>query len=338
MPANLVALTNDISYSLETETITPDFFVQHYADFLPRFIANGTPSKDTMYQYCQKINQFIRWCISKQHHPLNMHEYQLRIYREFLIQRNYKNESIQIILAAVRAFFHTAFKMGLIKTNPMADIFAPPSENNDALLSFYTTEQLAEILKVFDNESDPFVKYRNKLIVYLMGVEGLRNVEVSRACLEDINWEAHAIMVRGKGTRGRRDPIYPCERTFDLLKKYIKAIPVDDEHPVKKDGALTPLILSSSHKNYLGRVSRNGIRFVMNQALTACNLKHPGYSCHIFRHSCGTNLYAQTKDLRLVQETLRQRDPKVTARYAHVNQRMSRRVTSALVPEDNDYI
>ena len=95
-------------------------------------------------------------------------------------------------------------------------------------------------------------------------------------------------------------------------------------------------LLSSSNKNYLGRVSRNGVRFVMNQALTACNLKHPGYSCHILRHSCGTNLYAQTKDLRMVQETLRQRDPKVTARYAHLNQRMSNRITSALVPKDTE--
>lgn len=336
MQTELVELNNSITYSLDNETITPDYFVQHYAEFLPRFIANGNPSKDTMYQYCQKIKHFIKWCISKQRHPLNMHEYQLIMYREFLLQRNYKNESIQIMLAAVRAFYHVAYKMELIKTNPMADIFAPPAANNESLLSFYSKEQMAEILKVFDSEPDPFIKYRNKLIVYLMGVEGLRNVEVSRACLEDINWEAQAVMIRGKGTRGRLDPIYPCERTFDLLEKYIKSIPVDDEHPVKKDGALTPLILSSSHKNYLGRVSRNGIRFVMNQALTACNLKHPGYSCHIFRHSCGTNLYAQTKDLRLVQETLRQRDPKVTARYAHVNRRMSHRITSALVPENVD--
>ena len=334
MPDALVELNQELAGSLDTEIITPDSFVQHYAEFLPRFIANGNPSQDTMYQYCHKINQFIKWCISRKRHPLNMHEYQLRIYREFLLQQNYKNESIQIMLAAVRAFYHTAFKMGLIKSNPMADIFAPPVANQEALLSFYSTEQLAEILKVFDNESDPFIKYRNKLIVDLMGVEGLRNVEVYRACLEDINWEAQAIMIRGKGTRGRRDPIYPCERTFALLKQYLAAIPADDKHPVKKDGALTPLILSSSNQNYLGRVSRNGIRFVMNQALTACNLKHPGYSCHILRHSCGTNLYAQTKDLRMVQETLRQKDPKVTARYAHVNRRLSHRITASLVPED----
>ena len=50
MPADLVELNNEITYSLETETITPDFFVQHYDEFLPRFIANGNPSKDTLYK------------------------------------------------------------------------------------------------------------------------------------------------------------------------------------------------------------------------------------------------------------------------------------------------
>ena len=119
-------------------------------------------------------------------------------------------------------------------------------------------------------------------------------------------------MVRGKGTKDRMEPIYPCEETFELIEEYLKAIPTN--HKIKKDGVLTPLILSSSNRNFLGRISRNGIRAIMNKALEACNLKHPGYSCHVFRHSCGTNLYHETKDLRLVQDILRHRDPKVTAR------------------------
>ena len=89
-------------------------------------------------------------------------------------------------------------------------------------------------------------------------------------------------MVRGKVLRDGWNP-------------YLQAIPTDRE--IKKDGVLTPLILSSSNRNLMGRISRNGIRSIMNKALTACDLKHPGYSCHVFRHSCGTNLYKETKDL-----------------------------------------
>ena len=256
------------------------------------------------------------------------------LYREFLLNRQYKPDSIQIMLAAVRAFYSAAKKLELITVNPAAGVEAPTiGATNDAMLHFYTPRQMNEVIHIFAEDKDPFTRYRNKLILYLMGVEGLRNIEVHRACLQDINWEAKVIMIRGKGAKGRMEPIYPCDETFELLEDYIKAIPTD--HEVKKDGVLTPLILSSSNRNYLGRISRNGIRSIMNKALAACNLKHPGYSCHVFRHSCGTNLYRETKDLRLVQEYLRHRDPKVTARYAHVADRLSKRYTSKLVPHDD---
>lgn len=330
----LAKLDKQLSYSLNVDEITPDYFVMHYAEFIPRVIAKGNPSSDTMRHYCNQIDFFIRWCLEKQRHPLVIHEYQMLMYREFLLNRQYKPDSIQIMLAAVRAFYSAAKKLELITVNPAAGVEAPTiGTTNDAMLHFYTPRQMNEVIHIFAEDKDPFTRYRNKLILYLMGVEGLRNIEVHRACLQDINWKEKVIMIRGKGAKGRMEPIYPCDETFELLEDYIKAIPTD--HEVKKDGVLTPLILSSSNRNYLGRISRNGIRSIMNKALAACNLKHPGYSCHVFRHSCGTNLYRETKDLRLVQEYLRHRDPKVTARYAHVADRLSKRYTSKLVPHDD---
>ena len=48
-----------------------------------------------------------------------------------------------------------------------------------------------------------------------------------------------------------------------------------------------------------------------------------------------TYLYQETKDLRVVQETLRQRSPKVTAKYAHVHDRMEKRYTGGISPGMN---
>lgn len=334
MLPELATVKNELSFSLSEANIAPDpdYFVKHYAEYLPRYISKGSPSADTMKHYCNQIDNFIRWCLERKCHPLSMNDSRMRVYRDYLINKGYQNDSIQIKLAAARAFFVTAKKLGIIKDNPMKDISAPTVRTPE-LINFYSVDQIGEILHVFDKEADPFVRNRNRLIVMLMAVEGLRNVEVHRACVEDINWEACALMVRGKGSRGRLDPIYPSEKTFEVLDEYIRSIPASEEHPIRKDGLLTPLILSTSNYNYLGRVSRNGIRYVMNEALKACDLKHHGFSCHVLRHSCGTNLYQKTKDLRVVQETLRQRDPKVTARYAHVNERLSRRATNAIVPE-----
>ena len=143
------------------------------------------------------------------------------------------------------------------------------------MLHFYTPQQLNKILEVFNANSDPFARSRNKLILYLMGVERLRNIEVHRACVEDINWEVKAIMVRGKGTKGRMKPIYPCDETFTLLKEYLASIPKDK--PIKKDSVLTPLILSSSHRNLMGRITRNGITYMTDYLTTTDCLTYPDY-------------------------------------------------------------
>ena len=191
-----------------------------------------------MRHYCNQIDFFIRWCLSHEHNPLALNEYQLITYREFLLNRQYKPDSIQVMLVAVKAFYVAAKKVGLIGINPAAELEAPSiGSNSEALLHYYTPQQMNEIVHVFDEDTNPFTRYRNTLILYLMGVEGLRNIEVHRACVEDVNWDARAIMVRGKGAKGRMEPIYPCDETFAILEEYLKAVPSDRE--IKKDGVLS---------------------------------------------------------------------------------------------------
>lgn len=291
-------------------------------EFLPRYIARGIPSADTMRDYRIQISQFLKWCRAASCPPLALQDFELRSYREFLITSGYKTSSIHSTLAAVRAFYDTAVHLGLLSKNPAESVQAPTGQRSDQLYHFFTIEQLKKLRETFADEQNPFLRLRNTLILYLMSVEGLRNVEVYRMNREDINPELQAILIHGKGAAGRSDPIYPCGETWHLLTSYLSICP-----KARKQEALTPLILSRSNRNPLGRLSKNGIRFVMNQGLKKAGLKQKGYSCHILRHSCGTNLYAATKDLRIVQETLRQKDPKTTARYAHVVNRTEERPT-----------
>lgn len=302
--------------------LTPEYYLQHYMEFLPRYIARGMPSSDTLRDYRIQIDRFLQWCCAVSSHPFALQDFELRSYREFLIASGYKSSSIHSTLAAVRAFYSTAVHLGFLSKNPIESIQAPANQKSDQLYHYFTLEQLKKLREAFADERNPFLRIRNTLILYLMSVEGLRNVEVYRMNREDINLELKTILIHGKGAAGRSDPIYPCEETWHLLMDYLSICP-----KAKDLGTLTPLILSKSHRNSLGRLSRNGIRFVMNKGLKKAGLKQKGYACHILRHSCGTNLYAATKDLRVVQETLRQKDPKTTARYAHVVKRTEERPT-----------
>lgn len=326
MNGDLIITSSLPSIDVKDSLMTPDYFILHWKEILPRYIGRGRPSKDTLENYFSCIKQFIEWCLKRNRHPLNVHDFQMREYMDYLYRRNYKNETIAMKLVAVRKFFSAAVKINLIQENPCADIYAP-NIRPDEIIRFFTPDQIYEICELHkESEVNEFRLKRNLAIIYLMSVEGLRTVEVHRMNKEDINWDINGIFVHGKGHDRN---IFPCQETITCIQEYLNLYPKE----ARKDGPFSPVFLSDSNFNTYGRLSRIGIRYIVNNILEMAGFKKPGISCHAFRHSAGTNLYAATKDLRLVQETLGHRDPKTTTRYAHLQERMTRRSTSAIVPK-----
>lgn len=72
------------------------------------------------------------------------------------------------------------------------------------------------------------------------------------------------------------------------------------------------------------------IRDSIDKALKQLELKAPGKSCHMLRHTCGTLLYKETKDLQVVKQVLRHRNIEMTSRYSHVQDAMLNRYTKAI--------
>ena len=323
-PCN-VRRMGEVSMNVRQDAITPEYFIAHFYEYLPRYIAGGAPTADTRDTYELAIRLFLHWCMEQNLHPLSdVHDYQIRIYMEEMRTRGYSAATLMIKGAAIRAFYKVAQRLSFIAENPCADLQLRNPQHLDEDYKYLTVDQIKEICEGLAADQNALRRLRNLLIVYLMGVEGLRVVEVMRLSDEDIDWQRGRIEIRGKGHAGI---IYPCEETFQLLKAYI-----EERGPVPPENRLTPTVISCARNNAQGRITRVGIRYVINKALTDAGLKQPGYACHLFRHSCGTNLYQETKDLRVVQETLRQRSPKVTAKYAHVHDRMERRYTRGITP------
>ncbi|WP_455143828.1 tyrosine-type recombinase/integrase [Selenomonas noxia] len=323
-PGNVCRM-GEVSMNVRQDAITPEYFIAHFYEYLPRYIAGGAPTADTRDTYELAIRLFLHWCMEQNLHPLSdVHDYQIRIYMEEMRTRGYSAATLMIKGAAIRAFYKVAQRLSFIAENPCADLQLRNPQHLDEDYKYLTVDQIKEICEGLAADQNALRRLRNLLIVYLMGVEGLRVVEVMRLSDEDIDWQRGRIEIRGKGHAGI---IYPCEETFQLLKAYI-----EERGPVPPESRLTPTVISCARNNAQGRITRVGIRYVINKALTDAGLKQPGYACHLFRHSCGTNLYQETKDLRVVQETLRQRSPKVTAKYAHVHDRMERRYTRGITP------
>lgn len=294
-----------------------------YKKLLPLFIAHGNPSKDTLRHYTDEIDNYLQWVDGNDFDAMAITDLDARIFLRYLIESGYSEASVNLKIAAVRTFYNIAKQTGAISVNPFADIKAKSPSYDDTDFIYLSNDEVAAICQSLANSTNA-VNLRNLSIVMLMAVEGLRTVEVHRMSDTDYNPKNNALFIHGKGHDGF---IYPCRDTLTIIARYldVRPDPIADEFGV-------PTFVSFAKSAFGKRISRNGIRWSINNILRDNGKKQKGASCHMLRHSCGTNLYAATKDIRLVQETLRQKDPATTARYAHVNQRLENRATEQLSP------
>lgn len=295
----------------------------NYKRYLPLYVANGNPSADTIRHYEDEIDNYINWLEGNAYDWKEVTELDARQYIRYMIMHNYSDASISLKLTAAKTFYNVAVATGNADNNPFTELKAKAPVYDDADFFFLTTEEIREICLPMIN-SPSRITARNLAMFMLMAVEGLRTVEVHRMNDTDYNKRTKSLLIHGKGHDGY---IYPCEDTILVLRHYatLRGRNWRDEYGI-------PTFVSYSSNVEGRRISRNGIRWIINRILIAAGKKEDGEACHMLRHSCGTNLYAETKDLRLVQETLRQKSPDVAARYAHVQERIQNRATGRISP------
>lgn len=272
---------------------------------LPIYAAGGKPSQDTLRAYKRTGMYFINWLSQHGRNPDAPTEQDAAEYVAELYAANMKRDGVNQRIAGGRAFYRVASKIGeYTGENPFEKIHGRISNPEDATTEFFTPDELKEIYTKCETE-------RERAIFLLMAIEGLRTIEVVRMQIKDYDRKNQRLRVHGKGDHDAW--IYPSELTQDTLSNYIGTRVFGNVFVNDIDGS--PL-------------TREGVKYIVNRMLRRAGLKKRGASCHALRHSCGTNLYAVTKDLRLVQETLRHHSPQVTARYTHITNR--RNVTNAL--------
>lgn len=312
--------------SSEEKKMDPAYFLANYRNLMKRYVSNGKPSNDTKNSYYSAIDQFIGWCTALKTDIFKINEQKLLYYRQVLINKDYKPASVKFKLTAIRRFYYVALKYGLIEKNPATDVHA--QRDPDAympILKYLTVDQLYSLLNSFNEEEEKSL--RAKVIIFLMSIEGLRTVEIHRMNVQDIYDDQKAIYIRGKG---HNDLIYLRDDSYDLLRKYLNIRTTNHDFP-------TPVFTSTSNNSKGKRMSRQKIRITVDEALASLDLKAPGKSCHMLRHTCGTLLYKETKDLQVVKQVLRHRSIEMASRYSHIQDAMVSRYTKAIPIKPEEY-
>lgn len=135
---------------------------------------------------------------------------------------------------------------------------------------------------------------RERLMVLLAAVCGLRRGEIARARREDVEPDllGYSLRVHGKGGHVRSVPLP------DALAAQLLSAP--------------PGWLFPSSRSDGGHLTAHHVGVLVSRLLPE------GWTCHTLRHRCATVAYASTRDLRAVQELLGHAKPETTARYTQV--------------------
>lgn len=281
--------------------------IDHVIYKMPVYTANGDASPDTIKAYVRAARFLVNWTKTHNKEIATLTGEDARDYVYDMYQQGSKRDTVNQRIAGARAFYRTAIATGeFTADNPFNAIKGKLSDPDAAQTKYFTPD---EVQKIYDAcQTD-----RDRAIILLMAVEGLRTIEITRLKVQHVDFKNARILVHGKGNHN--DFIYPADKTLSTLNAVIGTATAGEVFRNELDGS--PL-------------TRDGVRYIVNSILRRVGLKKNGNSCHALRHSCGTNLYAATKDIRLVQETLRHQSPEVTARYSHVVNR--RNATSVIEP------
>ena len=210
----------------------------------------------------------------------------------------------RITATALRSLFRFLFATGRIERNLVPCVPSVPAPRSPAPTWHLSREEVERVLTAA--KGDSAVARRDHAMLLAMARLGLRGQEVIAIRLDDIDWDAGEILVRGK--RGRQAamplPVDVGEAIVDWIRH-------------GRRGRSRHLFVSVLPP-FPGFTSALSVRKALHKAHAASGVAPPGgkVRCHVFRHSLGMALLQDGMPLADIGNMLRHESAKTTTVYA----------------------
>ena len=301
-------------------SLTTEHLLNVFAEFLDIDVSAGDAASDTLKTYRRQLQQFLLWCDRSSLHPAAVSKENVKYYRRWMIKtKKYKPATIALKLAVVRRFYQAAVEKGLLGVNPAAGV-KPPREKRDPAekITYLESPEVSQLLETIPAKST-IKNARDRALIAIMTLQGPRTVELHRADISSLVRQGNNLGIRVEGKRSIRIvPLTP--EIAKILMIYLK-IREQQQGKLKPD---QPLFIAVGNRANGNRISRRGIRLIVDRHLKKADLKNnPGrtISAHSLRHTAGTLALRSGAELRQVQDLLGHSDPRTTCIYAHVGDR-----------------
>lgn len=246
---------------------------------------------------------------------IDINEENIKKYLNYLYDKSYNKNTISRKLSGVRSFYNYLYNHDIIKINYFTDVHNPKKIRS---LPHYL--KTSEIDKVLDNTNEvTLYGERNKLIVELLYVTGLRVSELVNIKLKDIDKYNKSIKILGKGSKERI--VYYEDNCSKLLNKYLN----NTRRKLDKNNSEYLLLNKFGNK-----LSTRMIRNILNNLTIGTSIEqiYP----HMIRHTFATTMLNNGADLMTVKELLGHESINTTSIYTHVTNEQIRKVFDSCHP------
>lgn len=246
---------------------------------------------------------------------IDINEEDIKKYLNYLYDKSYNKNTISRKLSGVRSFYNYLYNHDIIKTNYFTDVHNPKKIRS---LPHYL--KTSEIDKVLDNTNEvTLYGERNKLIVELLYVTGLRVSELVNIKLKDIDKYNKSIKILGKGSKERI--VYYEDNCSKLLNKYLN----NTRRKLNKNNSEYLLLNKFGNK-----LSTRMIRNILDNLTIGTSIEqiYP----HMIRHTFATTMLNNGADLMTVKELLGHESINTTSIYTHVTNEQIRKVFDSCHP------
>lgn len=266
----------------------------------------------TVQTYTGNIRQFIKW--TQQNGIQRPTRQDVIAYRDELRERC-KPSTVQSYITALRLFFQWTAQAGLYPN--IAEHIKGAKLDSSHKKDYLNAAQVKDILDGIDTQTAK--GKRDYCILALMVTGGLRDIEVSRANIEDLQQlgGSTVLYLQGKGRDERTDFIKVVPAVEKPLREYLKTR--------RKAKGKQPLFTSLSNNSKGGRLSPRSISSLVKDRLIAAGYNSDRLTAHSLRHTAVTLSLIGGLPLDEVQQFARHRNISTTQIYAHNLERAKNR-------------
>jgi site-specific recombinase XerD len=261
----------------------------------------------TVTSYLPIVRRFLTACFGTE--VIALEALSVRDARRFLLDYTpaVSPKRAKLIVSALRSFLRFLYQQGVLATDLALSLPAVADWRLSSLPKFIAPDEVERLLQSCDRTHPTGL--RDYAILLLLARLGLRAGEVVAMTLEDLDWAAGELTVRGKGGRRDRLPI-PLE-VGHAVATYLRA---------GRPPCPTRCVFVRMKAPRQGFADHRAISTLVHRALTRAGLAPALKGAHLLRHSLATQMLRNGASLAEIGDLLRHQSLLTTEIYAKVDQ------------------